>query len=65
MWVESGTSLDKTQYSFYSDEKINAVEHQTPCVKLYYYPLNQNNKMQLYSAPCTDVLTLLICQQKC
>jgi hypothetical protein len=64
-WAQTGTPLNKTQYNFYNDEKVNAAAHQTPCVKIYYYPLNQNTKIQLYSALCTDVLPVLICQQKC
>jgi hypothetical protein len=64
-WAMSGLPLNKTNYGFYNDERVNAIAYQKPCVKLYYYPINQYTKMQLYSTPCTDVLPLLICQQKC
>lgn len=55
-------ALASTHLTFYNDELINATLHQSACVKNHYYPPGVNSYHSLFAVPCTDALTVIVCQ---
>lgn len=61
-WEKSKIALAPAHLTFYNDELFNATLHQTSCIKNYYYPPGVNTYHSLFSVPCTDQLTVIVCQ---